>query len=729
MISFNLSFSSMNLYRQNPRLFYYQYIAKLAPPDEVSRAYGLAGNVTHDALEAYVNNKPFDFAKEWKDKGLNDKYFGFNEQPLSPTTYKQCVEQGKKLIDRYKILGYKIIPEKKFEMKYNESVNIKGFVDVIAVKDDKILLIDYKTNSSKKKDQYLDQMKFYCWLYYRLEGILPDRCVWYFLKLNKEDVYIPKLKEILEFEKEQHNLINEILEKGDDINKYSINISEIDNPFNAYASLMKGESAIPEKEGQVVLTLRDAKIYFNNISGELIKKLCTEFSFELKQAYFIKKSLIAKGIVSDGYKKFFNIKDNSLEIGFLNRVKSFLTEQNINYIINDERVPLKIYQMPDRLIGKELRDYQQQAVDYAMKHRIVTLEMATSSGKTTVAAEIIRQNKGLTMFLVDRGILLTQTKKEFEEMLGMSIGTITKGEIDLKVVNVATIQTIHSLLKKKDKQLIKILANVKTLITDEGHTVASDMFTKLGKYVLNADIRIGLTGTYNRPDGNEMVIESVVGKNDFIIEADELIKQGYIMKPKIHFYKYKHNYLHIEVPKIEDPKLTMKQREVKMKKMKYHLYYKHHITNNVERNKLLLEIVDKMKDKNILIITSEVEHGELLNESIPNSVFIHGKVDEPTREQWLDKMKSSESNIIIGTASIVQKGLNITNLDIMINATGNDSFIISLQSLGRILRKHKGKEHCYYIDFYDEEPEYFIEHTLNRINTFRNKKHEVTIIK
>jgi superfamily II DNA or RNA helicase len=459
----------------------------------------------------------------------------------------------------------------------------------------------------------------------------------------------------------------------------------------------------------IKLIIKSANLYLENPDVALIQHLIKDFSYELKDAYWIKRALLKRGI--KGYQAlihFYNIKHNSLPIGFYNSLIKNLTQKGYEITVDDQRQELREYIMPERLIGKELRQYQIDAVNYVMNNKITFLQLPTSSGKTLIAGEVIRRNKGLTLFIVDRNILLTQTMNEFERLFQCKIGNITEGEMNIKLINVATIQTLNSLLKQKNKELINYLANVKTYILDESHVAASSSYMRVSKYVVNADIRLGLSASYEREDGRQMDIESCVGKPEFIINVNDLIEQDYIMKPEIMFFHYSHELVDC---------------------YNYHDAYNKRIVNAIYRNILILNLVNKFKNYNILIIISKIEHGKYLNSKIQNSVFIHGNVEQTEREKWLDDMKLNRGKIIIGTASIIGKGLDIPSLDVMINATGNLSAITTIQSLGRVLRKHEGKNKAYYIDFMDIG-DYFKEHTNKRMEVLKQQGYEIkTLVK
>ena len=694
-MKFNLSYSSLSLYEESPLTFYFQYVLKIPAPDEVNQVYGLAGNIVHKALEYYIKGVPFNAVEKWKEKGLDHKK-GLNEKPLPLPEYLKCIEYGKKQIDMYRTMGYRFITELEVKFPYTEvpGVTIKGFIDLVAVKDDKVVFIDYKTDSpnSYYKGKHKKQRLFYAWMYYRKYKIVPDLCKWIYLKLSKTDEDKFTLKNIMEFDTYIKETVSDIYIKG--MKRENYEEGDMSSIFNGYKSLVKQMEPIQ-------VQIQANEIYMPNITEKLANEINDIYKYELKNSYFIVKAMAKKGVMMSPYKMFYSFHRKTLPIGFLNSLWEFFMEREIPIDVIDKRVPLKEYPMPDKLNFFPLKDYQEGAVNKILKRKIGFLQIATSGGKTAIAAEIIRRTKGLSLFVIDRNLLLTQTKKEFETMLCRKIGTMTEGKVDLEVVNVATIQTLVSLIKKKDKDIFKILSNIKTLIIDEGHTVSTKSFLLLSKYVTNAQYRIGMSGTFDRPDGNSMIIESIVGRIEYDIPASTLIKNGHIMKPKISFLKLNNTTMPVG---------------------NYHEIYQTGVVENWIRNETIIKVAKSEKTK--LILVSRISHGEYLKEKIPGSVFINGSIDETTREKWIQEIKDNEINTIIGTVSIIQKGLNITNLEMIINATGNISSITTIQSLGRILRKHEGKAQPHYIDFYDEG-KFLKEHSIERIRVLEEQGHEV----
>lgn len=153
------------------------------------------------------------------------------------------------------------------------------------------------------------------------------------------------------------------------------------------------------------------------------------------------------------------------------------------------------------------------------------------------------------------------------------------------------------------------------------------------------------------------------------------------------------------------------------------------IVQNNKRNNIVKQIVDNNKDKKILILTKLIKHGEILNELIRNSKLITSNTNKTDRKYDFNSYKLGEYNILIGSYMLYSTGINIPEIDIIINVSGNKSSISVLQSIGRVMRKTKNKEFAYYYDFYDYGSKYFTSASKQRINILKEFGHEVEIIK
>jgi len=90
----------------------------------------------------------------------------------------------------------------------------------------------------------------------------------------------------------------------------------------------------------------------------------------------------------------------------------------------------------------------------------------------------------------------------------------------------------------------------------------------------------------------------------------------------------------------------------------------------------------------------------------------------------MDDFKKSNTGVLIATLSIASEGLDIPDLDIIVNASGNKADVKSIQTIGRVLRKIEGKTTGYYIDFIDTG-KHTRKHSRQRALTLENEGHAI----
>jgi len=579
-----------------------------------------------------------------------------------------------------------------------------AYLDVVDTKNH--IIADWKssTRSPLNEVSYKKQIMLYAWLYYKKYHTIPTKVIVYYLKYNGSNgelSFVPNNSDMLAADKWFYDLYKEMLDVT--VGGKVPDKCETCSPWCPYGDRC-------EQEGRL-----DYKIVINNdilkIEGKMTNVLSEHidksFSYELKNAFFIKKTRpMANTTV-----RFWNLRLRLLPIGFLHRIHKILEDYikfkklDGNITIVDNRTFLdKTIELPDKLNGITMRDYQEEAVKIALDKKIGCLQCCTGSGKSSIAAEITRKLAYRTLFIVDKIELLNQMKNNYKKLLGIDVGVIGGGEDKLGHITVATIQ---SLVKNKEKYA-NYLNTVRVLFIDEGHHASSQSYIQLSKYLKNTEYRLMLTGTYKREDGNEMKMWAVGGNIIYNMPADKLIERGFLEKPIIKFLEY-------NAIKYLDTAFESED--------KYAEYYKKGIVNNPIRNSLIVDIVKKNPDKKTLILVKLIEHGDLLEMMIPNSKYLHGSTKKSERKEIFDEFINGDRNILISTINIAAEGLDIPALNVVINAAGNKSDIKTIQVLGRVIRKLKGKT-AQYIDFNDRF-KFLDKASYGRILALRREGHDV----
>ena len=218
-----------------------------------------------------------------------------------------------------------------------------------------------------------------------------------------------------------------------------------------------------------------------------------------------------------------------------------------------------------------------------------------------------------------------------------------------------------------------------------------------------------------------MQIHSVIGDICYNLNSKILIEKGWLVKPKIIFIKD-----YITNDKLRSMEIEAKQRLIN-ETPNYHNYYNKFIVNCKERNDKIKEIVDKYKDKKVLVLVKLIQHGEILEAMIPNSKYLHGSINKKDREEMFDKFKNGDLKVLIATISIFSEGLDLPFLQIIMNVSANRGDVKTIQVLGRVLRILEGKKNAQYFDFSDEMS-FFKVASLARIKILRKEGHDVEVI-
>jgi len=366
-------------------------------------------------------------------------------------------------------------------------------------------------------------------------------------------------------------------------------------------------------------------------------------------------------------------------------------------------------------------------------------------GKTLIAEELIRKLNKRTLFIINNIELVEQTAEAFEDMLGVNIGIMTEGRIDItKQITVATIQTLyrainwedsleqykeHLLKKSGNKKLSKeqlilyndkkkklkrkshiiqqYLGNVPFVIYDECHLVSdSKMYRFMADNMMNLKYIIGLTGTPFRTDGSTMLMNGMLGHVVWKMESWQLEKEGFTVPTKCFFVNY---------------------FDIVNEKQKYHEAYIEKIVECDNRNLLIKMITDYVKEgKKILVTTKIVDHAKIIGELL-GTEYIVGETNKKERKRIYSKFKGESEGIMVGSIKIFSAGIDVPDMDGIINCTSHKNGKDSVQLVGRVKRKSKNKNYGFFIDIMDYT-KFFNSSAKERIKYLELFQNEVNVV-
>lgn len=403
----------------------------------------------------------------------------------------------------------------------------------------------------------------------------------------------------------------------------------------------------------------------------------------------------------DGRIALYSKSTGEFPYGLLGRVVSVLKQANVEYEYIDERtLPKKEFHWNQNV---SLRDYQQETMDKAIKAGRGILQLATGAGKTKTASALVSQYGLKTIFFVHTKFLLGQAKTELENVLGIKVGQVGAGIIDVQPVTVAMVQTTIKALggeytpseddresekseiedttniEGKEELIVNMLEEAGLIFFDECQFVAADSFYTIAN-TCNAYFKFGLSATPYRSDKKDLMIEAALGPVIHRIQASYLVKRGFLTKPKIHFYR---------IPS---------QNTYGNKN--YHTIYQEDIVQNSYRNNKIVNSALKLNERNqsVLILVQQVTHGQLLKKMFSergvNVEFVSGVDNLEKREEEVYKLRTKKVLTLIAS-TIADEGLDVPSLDSVILGGGGKSPSKSMQRIGRAIRLFTTREQIF----------------------------------
>tara|TARA_A100001015_G_scaffold284688_1_gene351420 strand:- start:682 stop:2136 length:1455 start_codon:yes stop_codon:yes gene_type:complete len=325
-----------------------------------------------------------------------------------------------------------------------------------------------------------------------------------------------------------------------------------------------------------------------------------------------------------------------------------------------------------------LRDYQVETINKFLESPQCLQEVATGAGKTIITATLshLCEKLGRTVVIVPNKSLVTQTEEDYVNV-GLDVGVYFGDRKELnKTHTICTWQSLNVLDKKSKNHeesftLADFLEGVETIIIDEVHQAKAEVLKKLlTQNLRNAPVRWGLTGTIPKEQFEFQSILASIGPVINQISAKELQDKGVLSA------------CHVNVVQLVD----LKEYKGYQEELKY-------LVTNQDRIEYLGKLCVKIKEEgNTLILVDRISAGNLLQELIPDSVFIKGDVKVKDRKEQYDEVKEADKKVIIATYGVAAVGINIPRIFNLVLIEPGKSFVRVIQSIGRGIRKAEDKD-------------------------------------
>lgn len=349
-----------------------------------------------------------------------------------------------------------------------------------------------------------------------------------------------------------------------------------------------------------------------------------------------------------------------------------------------------------------LREEQIRLVKAATEHQRGVLVAPTGEGKTLLGLAVISaflKTEGKILWLCHTKDLMYQSAKVCKKELGITPGIIGDGLLEKnKKITMATRQSFKNNLD------LGVLYDV--VIIDETHHITS-LKSEYGNILksIYAPVRIGLTATLPKKDKEAMLaIEGLLGPVIEEITIKEATDLGIMAKIKLRFLK---------VP------MSHTIRDLK----KYNDVYEQGVVKRRSQHELIVRTAKKHIEQgdSVLVIVTRIQHGQnILAEFEYQGVkafFAQGSTEGDVREEIKEALNKKKIHCVIAT-TIFKEGINIPELNILINASMGKSDIATMQVVGRGLRKTATKTEILVYDIFDPSHPFLISSFGERVSLY-----------
>ena len=362
----------------------------------------------------------------------------------------------------------------------------------------------------------------------------------------------------------------------------------------------------------------------------------------------------------------------------------------------------------------ELRDYQVDVINSCVNNLQGVAVAPTSAGKTIIISTLSQMIEpyGRSIVIVPNKNLVLQTEEDYVN-LGLDVGVIfgdRKEYTDKHTI--CTWQSLNVLDKKgKDAldegQLEEFMQDQICVIVDECHKSSADILVGLLTGVFaNIPIRWGLTGTLPKQEQDRMSILASVGPTVGQLTAKELQDQGYLAQ------------CHVNVIQTQE---TVKYKD-------YATELKYLTTDDTRLAWLAATIQNIAKTGNTLVLVDRIASGKKLNELIPDSTFVSGEMKTADRKEHYSDINLAENGILIASYGTTSTGISINRIFNLVLVEPGKSFVRTIQSIGRGLRKANDKDR---VEIYDvsSKCKYSQKHLKARIEFYKEAEYPHSMTK
>lgn len=448
------------------------------------------------------------------------------------------------------------------------------------------------------------------------------------------------------------------------------------------------------------------KLYIRQINASVIHLSCEDWMAQEisdKFSFFLESSRFHPAYKSkmwDGKIRLLNVYTRTLPAGLLPSLLRHAEKMGYEVELDESVVTPtlvtddEINGLIDKLKRKglfpsfDIAPDQFDAIRQCFNRQRISLLSPTGSGKSFIIYLNLWHWKRKTLVIVP-GIGLANQLKSDLISYGMPpeyLHVVAEGseKTSKAPIVIATYQSIYN-------QKAAYFKQYKAVIGDELHRFKAKSMSAIMEKCTEADVRIGMTGSFDDSQAHEMVIKGHFGDKYRSATTAELQEAGRLSALSIKAIVLK--YTKTMLAKL--PKKATYPQEIDF------------ITQSEERNKFITKLACSLKGTTVVFFRRTDSHGKIVYDMIKEKskvpvFYIDGSVDGDERERLRLLIQNTPSCILVASLGTTSTGVNIPKIDNGIFATPVKSKITVLQSVGRGLRLSEGKEKMTLYDIADD---------------------------
>lgn len=359
---------------------------------------------------------------------------------------------------------------------------------------------------------------------------------------------------------------------------------------------------------------------------------------------------------------------------------------------------------PELRCSVRLRNYQQEALNsWCKAGRRGVIVLPTGAGKTVIALKAISEANIPAIVVVPTLDLVEQWRVRLTKEFKVEVGVYGGGENTLKPLTVSTYDSAYLRIEELGNRFPLIVFDEVHHLPAQGYSQIAEMFA--------SPMRMGLTATYERPDGYHMELPRLVGGKVYELPPEALAgkhlstytlhkvfveltpreQEEYDRLYKVFTDYLKSNNITLRSPTDFQHFIMRTGRDRNARKALLARNRALEIALNAQAKiDTLKKILSENPSERVLTFTQHNQLVYRISRELLIPAITHKTVKEE-RSEILHNFKTGNYRTII-TSKVLDEGIDIPDATMAIILSGTGSRREFIQRLGRILRKKEDKK-------------------------------------